>query len=288
MAETQADGGIEPPEDRIALGTLASWAGAAASLALVVGVGVWGYQLVTRDVSGIPVVRAAEGPMRIQPQDPGGAAAVNQGLAVNMVPAKGSAEKPADRLILAPKPIDLTEEDQSAGQLAAMVAPVEEPAQEEPKGMSVDDIVASVMKESQAPERLENASMKLADPVSAKPETGLAQSLRPRSRPAAPVKASVGAAAVLDMDPAKIPAGTRLAQLGAFEDADQATREWDRLFARFGDYMAGKQRVIQKAESGGRTFYRLRAYGFADINDARRFCSALVAEKAECIPVSSR
>ncbi len=46
--------------------------------------------------------------------------------------------------------------------------------------------------------------------------------------------------------------------------------------------------MIQKAESGGRTFYRLRAMGFADLSDARRFCSALVAGNADCIPVTTR
>ena len=85
-----------------------------------------------------------------------------------------------------------------------------------------------------------------------------------------------------------IPAGTRLSQLGAFDSPEVARKEWDRLSARFGDYMDGKQRVIQKAQSGGRTFYRLRAIGFADLNDARRFCSALVAERADCIPVTSK
>ena len=46
--------------------------------------------------------------------------------------------------------------------------------------------------------------------------------------------------------------------------------------------------MVQKATSGGRTFYRLRAMGFADIADARRFCAVLAAEKAECIPVTLR
>ena len=60
------------------------------------------------------------------------------------------------------------------------------------------------------------------------------------------------------------------------------------LNARFGDYLAGKRRLIQEASSGGRTFYRLRALGFDDLSDARRFCSALVAEGADCIPVVTR
>jgi hypothetical protein len=50
----------------------------------------------------------------------------------------------------------------------------------------------------------------------------------------------------------------------------------------------GKTRIIQKATSGGRVFYRLRAMGFEDIADARRFCSALVAQNADCIPVVTR
>ena len=54
------------------LSKLAQLAGAAVSLALLVGVGVWGYKLMVRDVTGIPVVRALEGPMRVQPENPGG------------------------------------------------------------------------------------------------------------------------------------------------------------------------------------------------------------------------
>jgi hypothetical protein len=46
--------------------------------------------------------------------------------------------------------------------------------------------------------------------------------------------------------------------------------------------------VIQSAESGGRTFYRLRAEGFADEDDARRFCAAITAEGPDCIPVAVR
>jgi hypothetical protein len=90
------------------------------------------------------------------------------------------------------------------------------------------------------------------------------------------------------VSPDSLPAGTRLAQLGAYESAEVARAEWDRISGRFGDYLEGKKRVIQRAESGGRTFYRLRAMGFADLSDARRFCSALVAGNADCIPVTTR
>ena len=87
---------------------------------------------------------------------------------------------------------------------------------------------------------------------------------------------------------ASLPAGTRLAQLGAYESAAVARSEWDRIHGQFEDYLDGKERVIQKAESGGRIFYRLRAMGFADLSDARRVCATLIAGKADCIPVTTR
>jgi len=135
------------------------------------------------------------------------------------------------------------------------------------------------------------------EPEPARATGGIGRSLRPRLRPdvsqavavaVAAASADRSASAAAEVDAATIPAGTRLAQLGAFASREIAVEEWDRLADRFDEYLADKDRVIQKASSGGRTFYRLRALGFEDLSDARRFCSALVAERAECIPVVTR
>ena len=80
--------------------------------------------------------------------------------------------------------------------------------------------------------------------------------------------------------PASPPAG--------FDSAEIAQSEWARLAGRFADYMAGKTMVVQEASLGGRTFYRLRAMGFGDIVDARRFCTALIAEGADCVPLVNK
>ena len=117
------------------LSGMANIAGAVVSLALLVGVGVWGYKLVARDVSGVPVIRAAEGPMRVQPEEPGGRQALHQGLSVNQVAAEGGAAKPADQLILAPAPVDLAVEDVPQAELGEMklaAAPAPEPVSEAP------------------------------------------------------------------------------------------------------------------------------------------------------------
>jgi hypothetical protein len=338
MADYLAQGYPDVPAQRRSISTLTNWIGAALSLALIVGVTVWGYKLLMRDVNGIPVVRATEGPMRLQPETPGGSTADHLGLAVNEVAATGVAAPPPDRLVLAPRPVPLLDEDLATAELMAVaqILPMAPPPPVDvmaadgvitddtlpdaageagldtamttaaPDSMSamVDQILAQVLAGEDIAAADTADAPEIAVPVIAVPavEGGIPQSLRPQERPASilRVAASANAAAlgplamaatthaVQDVDPDTIPAGTRLVQLGAYDSPEVAKREWDRLATRFGDYLAGKSRVIQLAESGGRNFYRLRAMGFADINDSRRFCSALVAERAECIPVSAR
>jgi hypothetical protein len=82
-----------------------------------------------------------------------------------------------------------------------------------------------------------------------------------------------------------LPVGTNLVQLGAYPSADTAAAEWTRMSSLFSDYMGDKDRVIQEASSGGSTFYRLRASGFTEAADARRFCATLQAANTDCIPV---
>ena len=290
--------------------TLFNWLGAFMSLALIGGLGVWGYQLAMRDVSGVPVVRALEGPMRIMPEDPGGMRAANQGLAVNSVAAEGGAEAPADRLILAPEPLDLAAEDLPQSQLAgarpAQPSPAE-PAPAEPEATR-EVVLAKALSDGNALAQNVvplSATIKSPEPIAKiipASVRGVVSSPVPRPRPigdvtaeavansvALAVGAAVGTAAgAAELDPSAVPVGTRLVQFGAFDTPEAARAEWVKLDNRFSDFLRDKTRVVQQAVSGGKTFWRLRAMGFEDINDARRFCSALLAERQACIPVVVR
>lgn len=304
---------------------MVNWAGALTSVALVVGLGVWAYQLTMRDVTGVPVVRALEGPMRVAPENPGGRPAEHQGLAVNSVAAKGEAEDPADRLVLAPGPQPLQVEDRPGAALAPLARPSETPVlaaatpAEDPEPIIAPDPVAAalVLDEAAAPVATPEAKAEpqetiVAAVAPATPEVpamldavpasvpGVNRSPRPDPRPATIRRISVPTSALqaavaeanapveLEVSAASVPAGTNLVQLGAYDTAEIARSEWQRLSGRFGSLLEGKQRVVQSAQSGGRTFYRLRAVGFVDIADARRFCAALTAERADCIPVVAR
>lgn len=295
------------------LTTFTNVAGAAVSLALVIGIGVWGYKLLVRDVTGIPVVLAASGDMRVRPENPGGELAKHQGLSVNVVAAEGAAGKPADELRLAPQPVDLMPEDHVLQARVEAPPPLDLTRDGQVPDVSaalnsgnVDDLVAQLTQgvtplsdlSADTNAVVASLSQSVVDEVraaeaqvaAALDAPGVRQSLRPKRRPA--VRAIVTPAAVstasAEVDAASLRIGTRLAQLGAFDSEAVAREQWDQLSGRFGEYMDGKQRIVQKATSGGRVFYRLRVMGFADIGEARRFCSALVAQNADCIPVVTR
>ncbi len=351
-AENASQGAAKTLSGSRRISKLVNTAGAVMSVALIAGIGVWGYRLLVRDVTGVPVVRALDGPMRVQPENPGGEQTAHQGLAVNRVQSDGLAEPTAERLVLAPTGAGVTDQDQAGLRRPAPrteATPLAEAADVEVAQNTRDEITAPALLQEEVsapslpavvddgagvavalndptapvPSATDLAvaeAMALADEIAAnttpltqveeapaKPQVaiisasigGVSHSPRPSGRPAglnttpatAPVEvvaAQVVSAPAAEVDASTIAAGTRLAQLGAYDTPEIAQKEWDRLYGRFTEYMEGKSRVIQKAQSGGRTFYRLRAMGFEDLSDARRFCSALLAEKAACIPVKVR
>ncbi|MDA7550649.1 MAG: SPOR domain-containing protein [Rhodobacteraceae bacterium] len=292
----------EGAEDSRALGSVANWIGALVSLALVIGVSLWAYRLVVRDVSGVPVIKASSEPMRVAPQNPGGTAALNQGLSVNQVVEAGDDTQP-EFVTLAPRPVALGDDDIPTAQIepvstAVIAAPSRKAATVDIQTLA-DQIaveVAPLNGELDTSEivRLDSSSIENAlKQALREPQTSVEfVSLRPKKRPdrlqrdvAVP---SGELAALRELAPDQIPVGTALVQLGAFASPEIARSEWRRLSGKFSSFMAGRELVIQRAVNGGRIFYRLRAAGFSDLSDARRFCSTLKAAETDCVPVVTR
>ncbi|MDR5651720.1 SPOR domain-containing protein [Ruixingdingia sedimenti] len=287
MAEANFDEfvtGAHAPR-RIHFGRMVNIAGGVTSVALVLGVAFWGYRLAVRDVSGVPVIQAMEGPMRIAPEDPGGATAAHLGLSVNGVAAAGAAGELPDRIVLAPRPVGLAEDDAAGlGQAA--------PAAEIPVAPAPAAVAAAVERTLALADELVSAD---AAPAFTPPPGAVTRSPRPRPRPlstAAAVLTQVQATSAFvdapEVDPATLRPGTRLVQLGAFDTAEIARAEWARIATRAGALMEGKERVIQPATSAGQDFFRLRAKGFSSEDDARRFCAAIEGDDLRCVPVTHR
>ncbi len=291
----------EHPTEGPGFALIAHFIGAFLSLALAIGIGVWAYKLIMRDVSGIPVIAASSDPMRIAPEDPGGTSAQNQGLSVNAVAEEGSVTNP-QKVTLAPRPVVLVTDDLASKELKQKATEALRVSNIETTSLDMNVLADEIVGDSPEPSitdvqidgnQVENAlRLALSGEIEqeAEDERQSAASLRPRARPSdiSPVPNSVELASVQEIAPENIPAGTALVQLGAFDSEAIARTEWMRLSQKFPSFMAERSRVIQRADRGGRIFYRLRADGFADLNDARRFCALLVASNADCIPVTVR
>jgi hypothetical protein len=281
------------------------WTGAALSLFLLAGAIGWSYQLIVRDVNQIPIVRAQLGPLRVAPDNPGGLTAANQGLSVTQLAVN---EKPllSNEIYLAPAAeilneenlaLKVTEEDESnkvEGAFEIKEVNAENsmnlealPDQKEVDSRSNDVGVLSKAAFSQKKIEIENA-VSLALSITNEPDKSLSW-LRPKIRPVGFYRnGNITEDQIVSNEPMpKLPIGSAVVQLGAFDSKSLAESEWQRFEKILGSILIPKKMVVQKAESGGKIFYRLRASGFSDISDARQFCTA-ISDKVACIPVVTR
>ena len=281
------------------------WTGAALSLFLLAVAIGWSYQLIVRDINQIPIVRAQLGPLRVAPDNPGGLTAANQGLSVTQLAVN---EKPllSKEIYLAPAAEILNEENlalkvkeeyesnkvdgafeikevnaENSMNLEAL------PDQKEVDSRSNDVGVLSKAAFSQKKIEIENA-VSLALSITNDPDKSLSW-LRPKIRPVGFYRnGNITEDQIVSNEPMpKLPIGSAVVQLGAFDSKSLAESEWQRFEKILGSILIPKKMVVQKAESGGKIFYRLRASGFSDISDARQFCTA-ISDKVACIPVVTR
>jgi hypothetical protein len=297
MAEQFYSNASQAGADQVSLsvGSIMHWLGSVVSAALLAGGVYWAFSIASRDVTQIPVVSAQITPIREAPENPGGKATENQGLNVTQVAAM---ENPpvAETIVLAPVAQPLADEDLPTAERLQMASSILAAAEEVETELAVDmnaladAIIAGKKPLSDVqpmPVRIEGANieqaLRLALAVDEKP-SGISPprtTIRPKLRPSA-----TQAAVRLPAAPA-IAAGSALVQFGAYDSQSVAEQEWTRISAKLASFLGTQTRVIQEVESGGRKFYRLRAAGFNDIGEARRFCSA-VSEKAECYPVIAK
>jgi cell division septation protein DedD len=108
--------------------------------------------------------------------------------------------------------------------------------------------------------------------------------------PASPAPTAAAAPAALPA-PQPAPAATAPAvatgyavQLGAFGSPASATREWQRLEARFASVLAGLSPQLVAAGSVSSPIYRLQAAAAGEAQ-ARAICASLKAQSQPCVPV---
>lgn len=249
--------------------------GAVVSLGIIAAVGMWSWQLYTRDVGEIPIIRAELGPMRVLPDDPGGTVVPHQGRDVNRL-VEGAPQTIAGEVSLAPPRQDLIDpaaapaDTPAAEPVAEADAPAETiPADAEAAREADDAITATVF----------------APPTMPAPRSRPSE----RSAPAArATRTAPPAAKAAEAAASEIARGTPMIQLGAHTSESIAVLQWADVTERHADLLTGKRRVIETTENGGQTLYRLRVVGFADRAETREACAELRARSQDCIPVTRR
>ncbi len=90
-------------------------------------------------------------------------------------------------------------------------------------------------------------------------------------------------AAVTASSAAPAASGGSIVQIGAFNSADIATSEYNKLASSYGLFLGGTSKRIEKVvKPSGDIVYRTSFVGFATADKAQAFCSALKAAGHDC------
>ncbi len=265
---------------------------------LVVGGGAgagwhfYGDMLARGDGDNIPVIRAAEGPVKVRPKNPGGMSVPDRDKLV-YDRMKGGVEEPrVERLLPPPEmpktPPLPTPAQQAESQVAETPSAVEKPKQL-PKPQKLEPGKIDVTK--LLPNKAESANK---ETKKEEPAVIVNQDMMPKepvvapSPVAAPTPAPV--ATPTPSTPQTASAISSLAyqiQIAAVRTAERATTEWERLKKKHGDLLGGYSLNVVRADLGPDKgiFYRLRAGPIAGEDVAKALCQNLSKRKVGCLIV---
>ena len=229
----------------------------------------------------VPVVQAESGPMRVKPANPGGLQV--PGADNSIFSSNGG--NGADKLAPPPQTPDL-----QALQAPAQPTPAPKPA--EPAKLAAASSLPPPAEHTAEAAKPPVGAAALKPPATAATSKASADAPAPKppavTAAAKPAPAADGHAAgvgLTDHRPAQPVTGAShgtLVQLGALSSEQAAHEEWGLLAKRLPQFLAGKQPSVSKVEHDGRTYWRLRAGGFADTAQATTFCQRMRAKGASC------
>jgi len=151
----------------------------------------------------------------------------------------------------------------------------------DPGGMKVaglEDLSASIGPERLAPPPEQPELRALHAKVHTMPPPSRQQTAQ--AAPIAPL-APIEKAAATAPAPEQAAAGT-MVQLAAFESREAAEEDWGRLAEKMPKLFNSHRPDIARADLAGRTIWRLRTGGFADIAAATEFCGQVRAQGGDC------
>ena len=261
---------------------IVNWAGALLSIIILITLIIWGFSLNVSDSAEIPVVKAKIKELRVVSEEPGGQIVNYQGLSVNNVQEQGSAQSAATRIILAPEPIELIEEDINISVIEnsgvtnePKVSSLNNEDGENKKeiinvldGISPFSVVISVIPKIRnlygthsLDKIIENNDVDLTPGTKDKIKATNEVSLKP---------------------------GTNLVQLGLYSTKQKAQKVWSDVMINNSSVFKNKKRIIQNVNIRGNNSYRLTVVGFSGLGESRDFCLFLRDFLPTCLPMRAK
>jgi hypothetical protein len=285
--------------------------GAIISVNLMLWAGYWAYNIISRDINGIPIVAAQPGPLRVAPDFPGGIEAENIELAVTKIASQELPPNP-QAVELAPSTAKLVDADITIYQALKQKKLIDNHAIKNQQGH--DEIIEAELSKEVSFGAIKASSVSanyaIVDNQSELVAAALALALKPSGQSIAndailaninsriikprPRPGSLLVKSSLFKNPNVIlPAlglverGLAVVQFGTFETKEVAFSEWDRLSKNFAVILDGRPKYVERIQRNGNEIYRLRLGGFANLDDANRFCFAVISAE-NCVPVIAK
>jgi hypothetical protein len=235
--------------------------GLAAVLAVLIGASF----LMGRRSTEIPVVVADTRPIRVKPDNPGG---MKVDGAENDVFSGGSDTANSKLAAAAENP-----DTKALHTIEAPVTDTPAPVAAAPQTSKPAAGAPQVSKPVAIAPPVSKPAVVPSTPPAAKPAVSAAA---PPSKPAS-------AKAVVAVEPhAAVSGRMPSVQLAALASEDAARGEWQALLKRMPDLLNGRQPIYTRTERNGRTFWRVRTSGFADVAQARAFCEHVRTKGGGC------
>lgn len=261
-----------------------------------------GTEEVARAPADAPLIRAADGPIKVLPDTPGGMDVQNRDMRVYGRMQGKSAERGEhlqpypEEPIEPPTPPRPAQTQSTAGASGTDLPWTEDKPADASAAPAVPEPSTRPLAESKGPPASgANAKAPVAPAPSPPPSSGTAAATtsspsQPASaRPARSAETKTALARPAPTTP-KIPASDSGVELQLFSSrsAEEAKGAWTRLKEKNGDLLGPLSPSVARASLGDRgTFYRLRAGPIASEPRARAICDSLSARGVSCLVVRS-
>ena len=230
------------------------------ALTIAGGGGAWyfyGQRLAGGD-DAAPLIRAAVGPVKVRPDNPGGMVVPDRDKLV-YDRMQGLENRPVERLLPPPEVPLAPPGAETAEKAAPALTPPPAPAPESAARPTTKEVLAA-KPPSPPPPALEAAVKKLT--TATKPETLMARAT----------------------EPPKAQASVYRVQLAAVRTPERAREEWGRLQKKHSTLLGLLTMSLTRADLGTKgVFYRLRAGPLATQSAARELCDELAKRKVGCL-----